>query len=41
VTWERTAIERDLEDLMMEPMEILMDWETMTEQGTDEVDLVR
>ena len=41
MTWERTAIERDLEDLMMEPMEILMGWETMTEQGTDEVDLVR
>jgi hypothetical protein len=32
VTWERTAIERDLEDLMMEPMKILMmGWETMTE----------
>jgi hypothetical protein len=32
VTWERMAVERDLEDLMMGPMEILMGyWETMTE----------
>jgi hypothetical protein len=31
VTWERTAIERDLEDLMMKPRKILMGWETMTE----------